>query len=235
MCVLISLIVCTVAFIALLVILGLENWIKSLYIFISSQLVIFMNILHSFYNRLALYKKISYSTIIRLTSIVFVQILFGYFFWTSDMLIIGTLFGSLVSILFLIHFLCLKDIFSDVSRKAMKSMALKHIDFVKYSTPQNIIGYVFGSNFPLFAIMFYYDASILGMYYLAKKILHVPGVVLVSAVKRVFYKESSVLVQSNDFIKLYKIYIKMIKYLTLIIMLPVFILFYYSIDIFVFV
>jgi O-antigen/teichoic acid export membrane protein len=234
MCVLISLTICVIIFIVSLIAFGLENWVKSFYIAVSAQLLIFMNIIYSFFNRLSLYKKISFSQIIRSISIVVVQISFGYFFWTDDTLIIGVIFGSFVSILFLIRFLHVTDILCVVNRETMQSMATKHIDFVKYSTPQNIISYMV-SNFPMLAIMFYYNAAILGLYYLAKKIVQIPGSVLGSAVKRVFYKDSAVLAQKKDFFKLYVMYNRMIKYLTLIIIIPVFVLFFYSTDIFVFV
>ena len=233
-CVLISLTICMATFIAALIIFGLEDWVKSFYIAISALLLVFMNILYSFFNRLGLYKEISFSQIVRSIVLVVAQFSFGYFFWIEGGLVVGLLIGSFVSILFLMRFLNLADMLCVVNKKTMTSMAIKYVNFVRYSTPQNIVSFI-ASSFPILVIMLYYNATILGLYYLAKKIVQVPGGVIGSAVKRVFYRESAILVEKKEFLKLNIIYTKMIKYLALIIIFPFSVLFFYSPDIFEFV
>jgi lipopolysaccharide exporter len=210
---------------------GIENWHLSIYIMLMVLFLSSTNILFAFINRQGAYQKISKSQIVRALVIITSQLLIGYFIVTEYGLIIGNIFGSFIALIVL--FLTLKDanLHQIVNILSLKRMMKKHKDFPRFTAPQNLIGFLL-DNFPIFVIGLLYDASTLGFYFLSKKIVQIPGGVLGSAVKRVFYREASILTKNENILDLKKLYVKMVSYMALLIVIPILVVFVYAPEIF---
>lgn len=111
---------------------------------------------------------------------------YGYF--------IGWLMGQLVTLVHMKKYLPQKLL--NFKWKECKTILKEHTQFLKYQLPANIIN-VFKNQLPTFLIENFFGTTILGYYSIAVKILNIPITLLGNAVGRVFFQESSNMIEKG--------------------------------------
>jgi len=234
LCLVLGVVLSLVAGLLSLMYFGIENWLLSIFSMFTALLLSFANIWWAYSNMLGMYKVISKSQIVKSLIVILSQLLIAYFYLFEYGLIIGHIFGLLISVIVLFMTFDMTRVFQQSSYDSVKRVMKKYKDFPLYTAPQNLIGY-FLDNFPIFVIGFLYSPATLGFYFLSKKVVQIPGGILGSAVKRVFYREAVILIDSGKLLELKALYNKMVLYLSFIILIPVVFIFVYSSDVFVYI
>ena len=139
----------------------------------------------------------SKALLIHSTSTAGIKIGLAHFFKSSPLfIIIGNIFGTVLSSLFLVwKTFDLKKI--DLDWRALKRTARKYREFPIYNTPTVLVRRL-GQHMPifLFGILFY--PEIVGYYSLAMTILHLPITTVSVSVKKVIIKEISEKYNRNE-------------------------------------
>lgn len=212
----------------------IENWHLSIFSMISALLLSFSNIWWAYANMLGMYNVISRSQIIKSLFVVISQLIIAYLYFSDYGLILGSIIGILISVIILFASFDTKRVFKEFNYVSIKKVIKKYKAFPLYTAPQNLTGY-FLDNFPIFFIGLLYSPATLGFYFLAKKLVQIPGGLLGISVKRVFYREAVALKDKGKFSELRALYKKMVLYLSFIILVPVIFIFMYSMDFVVYV
>ncbi|MGC5324935.1 oligosaccharide flippase family protein [Brevibacillus sp. SYSU BS000544] len=157
----------------------------------------------------------------------------GYMNIKPGGLIFGTVLGQFVAILSIIIRLWSEDRkkLVKITREKIKYNALRYIDFPKKSS----IGIMFNttaSQLPLLLISLFYGSAILGWYSLTVRVLSSPMSIIGTSVSQVFYEKALIAEKEKKLLELVK---KTTKILTVIISIPLTILFIFAEDLFVLV
>jgi lipopolysaccharide exporter len=187
------------------------------------------NVLFARLNRESRYKLLSSAHIARKFTIVLSQLILSLFGIASFGLLLGNLFGAIVAISVVLVFG--KDVFGKLLSRDVfsKDIALRYLDFPKYSAPQSFINGVM-AQMPILTFGIYYGAGVVGSVYLATKIVQLPLIVMGQSVRTVFLKHAADNRQKIS--KLYVSFTKITLVLTLIIIIPIAVLFYCGPDLF---
>ncbi len=144
-------------------------------------------------------------------------------------LLIAYLFGQVIVIfVFIFCFLKNRTKFDGINKNALMSQMKKHSDFPR----KNILGSfinTLASHLPVFLIGIYYEPMIAGLYIMAMKVMNIPMVFLGRAFSQVFYRTA---VERKKQYNLGDFVVKNTKILSLIIALPMLIIFMFGNDIF---
>ena len=111
---------------------------------------------------------------------------YGYF--------LGWLIGQVVTLIHMSKHLP-KKMF-DFNIKHYKKVFAEHKQFLKYQLPANVIN-IFKNQLPTFLIENYFGKTILGYYSIATRVLNIPVTLLGNAVGRVFFQQSSKMIEQG--------------------------------------
>lgn len=155
-------------------------------------LTVIIKIVQQYLSSARQYKLYSLSQIVRSVSTAIFQPLFGLLNIGGYGLIIGYFFGSLVAVFQLFKknklYKKLREIKLTINDK--KLIYQKHIDFVKYSAPQDLLNSI-SQHLPIFFLGYFYGVNVVGLYWFGVRIIQLPGMLIGSAIKEVFYKEAA--------------------------------------------
>lgn len=111
---------------------------------------------------------------------------YGYF--------IGWLMGQIITLIHMKKNLPKKTL--DVNISHYKKVFKEHKKFIKYQLPANVIN-AFKNQLPTFLLESYFGKTILGYYSIATKVLSIPVTLLGNAVGRVFFQQSSNMIENG--------------------------------------
>lgn len=189
------------------------------------------NILNSLLNRDEQYKDLAKVQIIRRVGIVSIQIILGLIGIKVLGLILGNFIGVLITLCYIFYLYRSKFNSINRSKNDLISIAKKYKNFPIYVTPQTLINAAI-LHVPVLVLGAYYGLVTVGAYFFTLKIVQMPMGFLGQAVRRVFYREASVLY--NGAKKVDKLFFKTTLSLVLVIFIPVLILIFFGPQLFVF-
>jgi lipopolysaccharide exporter len=194
-------------------------------------LLSYINVLSARLNREGMYTLMAKITILRKVGIVSFQLIFALLGFTALGLIFGQIIGVSVAVLAVLYFT--SNSFSDINKGqiSLRDIALRYIDFPKYSVPQSLIHSVM-SQLPIIVFGVTYGSSVVGYYFLASKIVQLPIMFLGQSVRTVFLKHASD--HLADIPQVYNSFKKTTYMLLGIIILPIVVLFVSGEDLFAF-
>lgn len=157
---------------------------------LSVFLVGLFNILNYFNNRMGNYKDLAYSNIYRSLALSFSQVCLGLYQTGVLGLIVGSFLSQLVvNIRLLKNILKKFDYRAIISIGKLKKLAIRYIDFPKYSLPA-VLSNSLSLNLTNVLIPIFYSTSTLGFYALVQRLLEVPSTLIGSSIGQVFYKSA---------------------------------------------
>jgi O-antigen/teichoic acid export membrane protein len=148
--------------------------------------------LSTFLNRHKDYKNLTQAKILQAFSSGVISIVIGYFFKSIlGGLIIGFVFGQLIScISLLINSIKYID-FSKNNFQEIKNQAITYKDFPRFSIGANYLNTV-SRQLPFFLIPYFYiDKNILGYFTLTSKILLAPITLISNTISQIFYEKAA--------------------------------------------
>jgi len=184
--------------------------------------IVFLTGLYNIYNfrlnRERRYKSLSMSLVSRRLCLVATQVVLGFCGAQALGLVLGNLAGCLVAVIVL--FASNRAVLSTRHDGAgdLKGVARKHYRFPAYSAPQNLLNSL-SQNLPVYILGYFYGMEVVGAYWFTTSILRLPAALVGQAVRQVFYKEASELIDKPEL--LWKLYKKTTLILALVIALPV--------------
>tara|TARA_B100001093_G_scaffold376613_1_gene361787 strand:- start:1529 stop:2764 length:1236 start_codon:yes stop_codon:yes gene_type:complete len=185
------------------------------------------NAIYSLLNRYELYPLLAKAQILRSSSIVSLQVIFGYLSFTYYGLVLAAIVAALITCIYgYIQFIGIYKIGRFPSIKTTKILLTENIDFARYGVPQNLMSYV-SANSPVFILSFYFGLAVVGSYFFAMKLVQIPANFFGAAIKRVFYRRAEVL--KSDLELLLKLYIRMTSLMTIMIV-PVMIFWFFNAE-----
>lgn len=190
------------------------------------------NVCISIHNRNQLYKDMASAQILRKTGIGFFQLAISVFFVSEFGLLLGALLGVLMPILYLLYKNPKFFVFNFSSYDDLKKLSIRYIKFPKFSTPQNLLNLVSG-HAPIFAFGYYYNIATAGAFYFALKIVQIPASFIGLSVRQIFLKESAKI--GEDKLGILKLLTKFSIGLTIVMTIPMLVIFLYGPDLFSFV
>ena len=203
--------------------LGEKNLGKYLYLIpISTFLTGFYETFNYWNNRIKKYKNISYSKILKSTSVGSWNIVFGFSGFKNFGLIPGQIFGLFISGLFL-FITSIKEIsklIKYVSFKRTVFLIKKYKNIPQFNTLINLLVNV-SNEVPILMLTNYFGASTVGLYGMANRIIASPSELISKSVGQVFFQKASEIFNNNgdlhSFLK--KTYWNMLK-IALLIFIP---------------
>lgn len=193
------------------------------------------NSLSYWFNRKKDYKTLAFSKVVNMSGMTFSQIIFGLFKLIPKGLLYGVILGRLAAVFMLLKEIFKKgviNIFQQANKNNIKILAKKHKKFPIYALPADSIN-VISNQLPVFFIGKYFGSDILGNYSLMERVLGAPVSLIGTAVSDVFRQKAS-----EDYINegnCKAIFIKTLKTLSLLAILPTLILFFVAPIVFGFV
>ena len=189
------------------------------------------NIYYQWHSKLENYALLSKNAMAQKLGIVIFQILTFVLFSSTYGLIVGFTFGWLLALLILI-IPQWKEINQLPFRLThLKLLAKKYYRFPAYTALQNLLNSV-SQGLPILMLGFYFDATTVGLYFFAVRILQLPSTIIGKSVRQVFYKRASDL--KSNLPQLRKEYLKTTFGLFGIILSPVVVIFIFGPEIFQF-
>lgn len=146
-------------------------------------------------NRKKNYTLLMYNPIIAAVTNFVVVVILASIGFKSIGLVIGAIFSQVaVLVHLLIHLkpLDYKHTFND-----LKLVLIKYKDFPKYQMPSNFLK-VFGSQFPILIMSFYFGSSFVGQYTMGQRLLYLPIVLIGGAMGQIHFKQASDMVNSGQ-------------------------------------
>ena len=189
------------------------------------------SILYFRLNREESYKTLASTQVLRKTSQLTSQIIFGLGGWSKIGLILGSLFAPFVGTIYI--FIKAKSKIKLPNKISFYPKLLRRYrQFPIFSTPQSLLNAVM-AQLPIIVLAAYYPIAIVGAFFFAWKIVQLPASFMGQAVRTVFFKEA--VNQKNNSLKLYQLFRKTTLALALLIALPTVLLFIGGSPIFSFV
>ena len=188
------------------------------------------NVYYARFNREQEYKSMAISQIVRRLSIIGVQIIWGLFAVSELGLIMGNIIGVIVPVIVMILIKRNYFSFNLTSWSNLREVAVRYIDFPKYTTPQSLLNLVSG-QLPIFVLGYYYDLATVGAFYFALKIVQMPAMFIGLSVRQIFFKECAKIATNIPAVR------KLFNRFTLVLvgglMLPMIGMFFFAEDIFI--
>ena len=184
--------------------------------FLTAISIVLYNLFNEWSVKYKDFKRLAYNKIINSSSISLSQLLFGVLKLLSEIgLVFGDFLGRLISALSCVFVFYKKDKNSikEVNIGKMKLMAKKYIDCPKYIMPAMLLNSL-GASLPIFFIGTYFSQYELGLFAMAKMVIAIPSSIISLAMKDVFRQKASEEFEKRGNCK--SLFIKTIKYLTLI-------------------
>ncbi len=183
-------------------------------------------------NRKKQYKKLSFNKVLQSGTTASTNLIIRFVTLGPAGLILGNIFGILLSTFFLSKSIYMEDnsLFKKIKKIKIYLLAKKYIDFLKYDTIAILVN-VSAQQLPNIFFNLFFSVSIAGNYYLTQRILQVPIIFISRAILDVFKEEASS--EYNKYGNCKKIYLITLKKLILIGIVPTIILYNYSVDFFV--
>jgi len=189
------------------------------------------NILNQRANREKSYKSISLAIVARRLSTVSLQVALGFFGAQALGLVLGNVLGCLVAAVVIA--VCERSLFVQKhAASSLQEVAKTHYRFPCFSAPQNLLN-MLSNQLPLFMLGYFYGAEVVGAYFFSMRILQLPAALIGQAIRQVFYKEASDLVENIP--KLRRLYLKLTGALAASVLVPVVLLFIWGPSLFSFV
>jgi len=192
------------------------------------------NAISFWFNRKTLYKRMAASKVINTSAMSGIQVGSGLLNFTPIGLLIGFISGRFFSILYLFYKLK-KDkdsTFSKITKDKMLFMLKRYKRFPYFTLPAEFTN-VISNQLPVFIIGKYFGGMILGNYSLMERVLNAPISLLGKSVLDVFKQRAS-----EDYVRdgnCKRIFVKTLKTLMLLSILPTVLLFFLSPFIFGFI
>lgn len=171
-------------------------------------------ILRIWANRERKYKLISHSSILVALISPIISIAWGFYYegWIYG-LFIGLIIGQIVPSIYLYHSLRNENLkFIIPNLYDLKKIAVKHINFPKYTLPSEFISN-FSRQLPMFVLSSVYGSSIAGLYDLGTKVLGIPSAFLSGSIQEVYKEKVTYLYNTKGSFK--KIYFQTFKILSI--------------------
>lgn len=206
----------------------LENWLLlvPISIFINTWSIAFM----SWANRTQSFKLMSKNRIIAALLVPLVSIGLGLLIKGPTGLIMGLLFGQTLAALLLSNFFFRKQGFRfTYSKSGIIETAKKHKNFPKFSLPSEFINN-FVNQIPIIMLGKYFGSSSVGHFNLSNRMLGMPTGLLSGSVSEVFRQRASEDYKNTGSCE--KIFLKTLKTLFLISIVPFAIIFFFGPQIF---
>lgn len=206
----------------------LENWLLlvPISIFINTWSIAFM----SWANRTQNFKLMSKNRIIAALLVPLVSIGLGLLIKGPTGLIIGLLFGQTLAALLLSNFFFRKQGFRfTYSKSGIIETAKKHKNFPKFSLPSEFINN-FVNQIPIIMLGKYFGSASVGHFNLSNRMLGMPVGLLSGSVSEVFRQRASEDYKNTGSCE--KIFLKTLKTLFLISIVPFAIIFFFGPQIF---
>lgn len=168
-----------------------------LFIPIGAMIMVWLDIVKYRVVREEAFLKAAKITVIISIVVNILKVLLGLNIPTYLSLVIITIFG------YSLHYFLLQKItsfsftlMSDFNFKRIIDQAKKNINFLKYTTPQNILNAV-STSFPVFLLASLYSLELVGYYVIAKTMVSVPSAMVGKAMLDVFYVDFSRVKKNN--------------------------------------
>ncbi len=148
--------------------------------------------LRNWISRQGKYRIISIGLITRMFMTNASFMIFGYFNLMRSGLIIGTIIGQLLEIIFLVIFILLsnKSLFKFISYNQVKAMFYRYKDFPKYSLPAEMLNSLTVQS-PVLLLSSFFNPFIVGNYSIVQRVLGMPLKLVSSSTLEVFKKKAS--------------------------------------------
>jgi O-antigen/teichoic acid export membrane protein len=170
------------------------------------------------------YKRLSLSTISRSVGVAAAQIAAGLLGMAVDGLVLGLIFGTVLSAVIIAWQLIRYDLPSlrlVINRPAMKELAKEHLDFPLYSMPQALLSST-TVTVPSILLTALFSPYVAGLYWFTYRLFEMPITLLGDATRRVFYQRAAELYHKGE--DLTDIFLRTTGGLTAMVTLPVIVL-----------
>jgi len=171
------------------------------------------------------YKRLSLSTISRSVGVAAAQVAAGLVGMGVDGLVLGMIFGTVVSAIIIAWQLIRYDLPSlrlVINRASMKSLAKQHLDFPLYSMPQALLSTT-TVTVPSILLTALFSPHVAGLYWFTYRLFEMPITLLGDATRRVFYQRAAELYHKGE--DLTDIFTRTTGGLTAMVALPVIVMF----------
>lgn len=156
----------------------------------------FLSIIYVCYNEWCVKNKyfvnLSWNKIINSSSATSGKLLFGFYKISSNGLIIGDILGKAATAL-----TCIlralkkdKDSFYNISLSRMKELALRYIEFPKFSLPGALLNTI-GGQLPVILIGIFFNSVEVGLFAMTMSVLSVPSSVISAAIRDTFRQRAN--------------------------------------------
>lgn len=191
----------------------------------------FYNIYNFRLNRERSYKLLAKARVLQRLSTVFIQVISGYLGAT----VLGLIFGNILGLIFSILLIILAKPAALKMRYKLNitdilSITKKHHRFAIFTAPQNLLN-SFSLNAPIYFLGYFFGLEVVGSYWFAMRILHLPGKLIGEATHQVFFRDAADLSEYPG--KLKKRLVKILLFLLCMISLPTLIIIFRGPDLFV--
>jgi len=194
---------------------GLNFIFLFIYLFLSMFFLKQTQICYSWLNKRGNYNVLMKNPMISNFSFAFTSIIFGLFGFIEYGYFIGWLIGKIITVLHMKRYMPQR--FLTLEFKKFQVVIARHLDFIKYQLPSNIL-IQFKSQIPVFFITSFFGVEMLGFYTITFIIIKMPSSLLGSAFGRVFYQEASDIAAKGKSIGEYAL--KNIKEITRLALIP---------------
>ena len=165
---------------------------------LSSFLIGSFEIISSWNNRIENYKKISYAKVSKSIMTVGSQLSFKYIKFTANGLVVGSLIGQFLSVIF-IFVISLKSIIKNLKYFSVKRtivLVKRYKDIPLYNT---LIGALntLSNQIPFLLLGKYFGAEIVALYGMAARVIMTPIGLIAQSIGTVFYKTASDIVNNK--------------------------------------
>lgn len=188
--------------------------------------------LYQYNNRKKNYDVLRMNSIVQSLVQGFLNIMFAMITYVKGGLILGTFFGNIVSFLYLYYQTRLDFKKNNCSRKKLKSLSKKYVNFPKFVLPSNLLENI-SSQLPFFMIEYLYNSHALGLFSLSQRIIRIPIGIIGNAVVSVFRQEAAE--QLNNSGDCRKLFITTLRNLIIVSTIPFVVFFFIAPDLFRFV
>ena len=181
-------------------------------------------------NREKEYKRMVIFQIIRKISTSIPQVLFGLLSASALGLVLGNVLGVVIPITVLFFVKKPFSLYNFSNFDKLKKIAIRYYKFPLYVTPQSFIN-LLSAQLPIFILGYYFTLEVVGAYFFTLKIVQVPAIFIGLTFRQVFYQEAAQL--KSNLLALKELFKKMIALLSVIMITPMFFLFFYGENLFV--
>lgn len=168
-----------------------------IYVFFSGVL----QVLSNYANREEHYKSIAFSSIFRSCIQASSRIILGWGMKIREGLILGALLGLVFGVFFLFKRISLYRIFSSLSFRRMKELAIEYKKFPIYEVPSGLLN-VMSTSIPLLLLSYFFAKEYVGYFSMAITILYMPMSFIGMALGQIFYKKTCVWKDQNQIARL---------------------------------